>query len=142
MFTIRETKLTDSPALAALMCELGYETTPAEMRRRLKSILCDVGYRTLLAEVDGKVCGLIGTLAHPRYEHNDPSGRILALVISTTVRRRGIGRAGRSALGGAAAVFGQSARGWGGGDAGEEDGLCAGRGEGVLFLIKDSVFAR
>ena len=58
MFTIREAKLTDAPALAALMCELGYETTPAEMRRRLKSILCDVGYRTFLAEVDGKVCGM------------------------------------------------------------------------------------
>jgi len=93
VFTIRDAKLTDAPALAALMCELGYETTPAEMRRRLKSILCDVRYRTLLADVDGKVCGMIGTLAHPTYEHNDPSGRILALVTLTTARRRGIGRA-------------------------------------------------
>ena len=75
------------------MCELGYETTSAEMRRRLKPLLCDVRYRTLLAEVDGKVCGMIGTLTHPRYEHNDPSGRILALVTFTTARRRGIGRA-------------------------------------------------
>src|SRR5207247_2169074 len=64
-----------------------------EMHRRLKSILCDVRYRTLLAEVDGKVCGMIGTFAHPSYEHNDPSGRILALVTLTTARRRGIGRA-------------------------------------------------
>lgn len=93
MFTIRDAKLTDAPALAALMRELGYETTPAEMRRRLKPILCDVRYRTLLAEVDGKVCGMIGTLAHASYEHDDPSGRILALVTLTTARRRGIGRA-------------------------------------------------
>jgi GNAT superfamily N-acetyltransferase len=93
VFTIRDAKLTDAPALAALMCELGYQTTPAEMRRRLKPILCDVRYRTLLAELDGKVCGMIGTLAHPSYEHNDPSGRILALVTVTTARRRGIGRA-------------------------------------------------
>ena len=93
MFTIRDAKLTDAPALAALMCELGYETTPAEMRRRLKSILCDVRYRTFLAEVDGKVCGMIGTLAHPSYEHDNPSGRILALVTLTTARRRGVGRA-------------------------------------------------
>jgi ribosomal protein S18 acetylase RimI-like enzyme len=75
------------------MCELGYETTTAEMRRRLKSILCDVGYRTVLAEIDGKVSGMIGTLAHPSYEHNDLSGRILALVILPGARRRGIGRA-------------------------------------------------
>jgi ribosomal protein S18 acetylase RimI-like enzyme len=93
VFTIRDAKLTDAPALAALMCELGYETTPAEMRRRLKSILCDVRYRTFLAEVDGKVCGMIGTLAHPSYEHDNPSGRILALVTLTTARRRGVGRA-------------------------------------------------
>jgi len=90
---IRDAKLTDAPALAALMCELGYKTTPAEMRRRLRSILDDVNYRTLVAEVDGKVCGMIGTLAYASYEHNDPSGRILALVTLANARRRGIGRA-------------------------------------------------
>jgi ribosomal protein S18 acetylase RimI-like enzyme len=106
VFTIRDAKLTDAPVLAALMCELGYETTSAEMRRRLKPILCDVRYRTLLAEVDGKVCGMIGTLAHPSYEHNDPSGRILALVTLTTARRRGIGRA---LIASAEKAFGQKA---------------------------------
>jgi len=93
VFAIRDAKLTDAPAIATLMCELGYDTTPAEMRRRLKSILCDVRYRTLLAELDGNVCGMIGTLAHPSYEHDDPSGRILALATLSTMRRRGIGRA-------------------------------------------------
>jgi ribosomal protein S18 acetylase RimI-like enzyme len=92
-FTIRNAKLSDAAVLVALMCELGYETTAAEMRCRLKPILCPVRYRTLLAEVDGKVCGMIGTLAHPSYEHNDPSGRILALVTLPTARCCGIGRA-------------------------------------------------
>ena len=90
MFIIRDAKLTDAPAL---VCELGYKTTPAEMRRRLRSILDDGNYRTLVAEVDGKVCGMIGTLAYASYEHDDPSGRILALVTLPSVRRRGIGRA-------------------------------------------------
>jgi len=93
VFIIRDATLTDAPALAALMCELGYKTTPAEMRRRLKSILCDDNDRTLRAEVDGKVCGMIGALAYARYEHNDPSGRILAIVTLPGARRRGIGRA-------------------------------------------------
>jgi len=93
VFIIRDAKLTDAPALAALMCELGYKTTPAEMRRRLKSILDDVNYRTHVAEVDGKVCGMIGTLAYASYEHNDPSGRILAVVTLANAPRRGIGRA-------------------------------------------------
>ena len=93
MFTIRDAKLTYAAALAALMCELGYETTRAEMRRRLKPILGDDRCRTLLAEVDGSVCGMIGAVPYPSYEHNDASGRILALVTSNTARRHGIGRA-------------------------------------------------
>jgi ribosomal protein S18 acetylase RimI-like enzyme len=43
--------------------------------------------------MDGCVCGMIGTLTYPSYEHNDASGRIVALVTSGTLRRRGIGRA-------------------------------------------------
>jgi ribosomal protein S18 acetylase RimI-like enzyme len=36
---------------------------------------------------------MIGTFTYPSYEHNDPGGRILALVTSSAARRRGIGRA-------------------------------------------------
>jgi len=46
------------------MCELGYETTSAEMRRRLKSIGRDARYSTFIAKIDNKLCGMIGTLAH------------------------------------------------------------------------------
>ena len=41
--------------------------------------------------MESSVCGMIGTVTYPSYEHNDPSGRILALVISSAARRRGIG---------------------------------------------------
>ena len=92
-FKIRDAKLSDAPALAALMCELGYQTTTAEMRQRLKSILSDAHYRTFVAAIEGRVCGMIGTFALPSYEHNDLSGRILALVTSSASRRGGIGRA-------------------------------------------------
>ena len=76
-----------------LMCELGYETTSAEMRRRLKLILSDPRFRTFVAENADQVCGMIGTLAHASHEHNDPSGKIVALVVSKRHRRSGIGRA-------------------------------------------------
>ena len=92
-FKIRDAKLSDAPALAGLMCELGYQTTTAEMRQRLKSILSDAHYRTFVAAIEGQVCGMIGTFALPSYEHNDLSGRILVLVTSSTSRRGGIGRA-------------------------------------------------
>jgi ribosomal protein S18 acetylase RimI-like enzyme len=48
---------------------------------------------TFVAVHDGKVCGMIGTVTSLTYEHNDTSGRILALAILSTMRRRGIGRA-------------------------------------------------
>jgi ribosomal protein S18 acetylase RimI-like enzyme len=91
--TIRVAELNDSAALAELMCELGYETTKLEMQTRMERIAVDERYRTFVAVGDGKVCGMVGTLTCPSYEHNDPGGRILALAILSTMRRRGIGRA-------------------------------------------------
>jgi ribosomal protein S18 acetylase RimI-like enzyme len=92
-FTIRHAQPGDAPVLAQLMCELGYETKRTEMETRLKLILSNPAYKTFVAVTDGRVCGMIGTLAYPSYEHDDPSGRILALVTLTASRRRGIGRA-------------------------------------------------
>jgi ribosomal protein S18 acetylase RimI-like enzyme len=88
---IRDAKLSDAAELAALVCELGYETTSAEMESRLVSILRDARYKTLVALKDEKICGMIGTLSALSYLHNDLSGRIIALVVSRELRRRGIG---------------------------------------------------
>ena len=90
---IRNAELNDTPELAVLMCELGYETRRTEMETRLKLILSNPAYKTFVAIMDGCVCGMIGTLTYPSYEHNDASGRIVALVTSGALRRRGIGRA-------------------------------------------------
>jgi ribosomal protein S18 acetylase RimI-like enzyme len=90
---IRNAELNDAPELAVLMCELGYETRRTEMETRLKLILSNPAYKTFVAIMDGCVCGMIGTLTYPSYEHNDASGRIVALVTSGALRRRGIGRA-------------------------------------------------
>ena len=91
--SIRDAELNDAPELAALMCELGHETDRTEMGTRLALILSDPACKTFVAVMDGHVCGMIGTVMYPSYEHNDPSGRILALVTSSATRRRGIGRA-------------------------------------------------
>jgi ribosomal protein S18 acetylase RimI-like enzyme len=90
---IRDAELNDAPELAVLMCELGYQTDRTEMETRLELILLNPAYKTFIAIMDGSVCGMIGTLTYPSYEHNDASGRILALVTSSTARCRGIGRA-------------------------------------------------
>lgn len=91
--TIRVAEINDAAALAQLMCELGYETTKSEMQMRMERIAADQRYRTFVAVRDGKVCGMIGTLTYPNYEHNDFGGRIVALIILKTMRRHGIGRA-------------------------------------------------
>lgn len=90
---IRDAELNDAAELAVLMRELGYETQRPEMEARLKLVLSNPAYKTFVAIMDGCVCGMIGTLTYPSYEHNDPSGRILALVTLSAARRRGIGRA-------------------------------------------------
>jgi len=88
---IRDGELSDAPELAALMCELGYETTSAEMESRLISILNDPRYKTLVALNNDKICGMIGTVSASSYLHSDLSGRIIALVVSRELRQHGIG---------------------------------------------------
>lgn len=90
---IRDAELNDAPELAVLVCELGYQTDRTEMETRLELILLNPAYKTFVAIMDDSVCGMIGALTYPSYEHNDASGRILALVTSSTARRRGISRA-------------------------------------------------
>ena len=86
-------KLSDASEIAALMCELGYDTASNEMRARLKSILPDAHSRTFVAKISKELCGMIGTLTHMSHEHNDLSGKIIAVVVSKKQRRSGVGRA-------------------------------------------------
>lgn len=90
--TVRAAEAGDAAALADLMCQLGYETTVAEMERRLVGILSNPTNATFVAVRNGVVCGMIGTTVHDSYEHNDCGGRILALVVSENSRGHGIGR--------------------------------------------------
>src|SRR3954464_828209 len=90
--SVRAAEFADAAVLASLMGELGYETRVAEMEMRLETILKDPRYVTLVAVAEGRICGMIGTFIHHSYEHNDPQGRILALVVSQQMRGRGVGR--------------------------------------------------
>jgi hypothetical protein len=90
--TIRHAQPGDAAVLAQLMCELGYETTKSEMQMRAEQIASDQRYRTFVAVRDGKVCGMIGTFAYYSFVHNDPCGRIVALVVRKDSRRLAVGR--------------------------------------------------
>jgi ribosomal protein S18 acetylase RimI-like enzyme len=90
---IRRPESGDMEALAELMTQLGYPTRASEMQMRMEMILANKNYATFVAVSGGKVCGMIGTLTCYTYEHNGPSARILALVVSEKMRGRGVGEA-------------------------------------------------
>src|SRR6266404_5899560 len=90
---IRRAEMSDAAALADLMTQLGYPTRASEMEMRMETIRSDKNYATFVAVSGGKVCGMIGTFTCYSYEHNNPGGRILALVVSEKVRGKGVGRA-------------------------------------------------
>jgi len=89
--TIRAAEAADIEALANLMTQLGYETRASEMQMRMEAILANKNYATFVAVSKGKVCGMIGTFTGYSYEHNSPSARILALVVSEKMRGCGVG---------------------------------------------------
>ncbi len=92
-FKIRAVAKGDIEALAVLMTEVGYPTSVDEMGRRLEEISADPSYDTLIAEQDGRVLGVAGLHLERFYEKNEPCARIMAFVVGSEHRGRGVGRA-------------------------------------------------
>jgi predicted N-acetyltransferase YhbS len=90
---IRPALPADAPALAALMEQLGYATSAAEMRDRLRVIRAQDLYHTLVAEREGRIVGMLGVRVGLWYERNGYYGQIAALVVDQACRHQGIGTA-------------------------------------------------
>ncbi len=88
---IRTAGLDESPAIARLMTQLGYPTSPDEMKERLAAILPDSDYMTFVAEHQKEVVGVIGVGVNRYYEKNGTYGRLLALVVDEKMKGHGIG---------------------------------------------------
>ncbi len=80
----------DFPALARLMTELGYPTSLDEMAARMETIQGRADYATFVAEERGSVVGMSGVTVSPSYYRSDVSGAIVALVVSSRFRERGV----------------------------------------------------
>jgi len=89
----RAARPADAPAIARLLVQLGYPTTPAAMRRRLGPILARPDYHTLVVDAGGAVAGFIGACLVPSYELDDAYVRVLDLVVDRGARGAGIGSA-------------------------------------------------
>lgn len=89
---IRQATVDDSEPIARLVRDLGYRTSPRQMRQRLEGIGGDDDYATLVA-CDGRdILGFIGTRIGRLYESDDRYGQIMAMAVAAGHQRRGIGR--------------------------------------------------
>lgn len=81
----------DASAIAALLGELGYASTPDQVRTRLARIAGDENYAAFVAESEGEVLGFLGLHRGWAFEHDRPYARLTALVVAERARRRGVG---------------------------------------------------
>lgn len=87
---IRPATAADAPALAPLMAQLGYPATPEEMAARLETLRGRPDFATFVAEADGVIAGMVGVTVSPSLYRSDLLGAIVALVVSSEFRGRGI----------------------------------------------------
>ncbi|HEX2206702.1 MAG TPA: GNAT family N-acetyltransferase [Longimicrobium sp.] len=83
----------DLAAVARLLGELGYPSTPEQVRARVDRVAGDDDYAAYVAEVDGEVAGFLGMGRGWLFEQDRPYARILTLVVDARVRRQGVGAA-------------------------------------------------
>ncbi len=88
---IRPAEPADVSSLVALLSELGYPLSAADMAGRLSHAASNPNVAVLVAETDGAVCGLIGVqigeFVHTLRRH----GQITGFVVSSAHRGQGIG---------------------------------------------------
>jgi ribosomal protein S18 acetylase RimI-like enzyme len=89
--SVREARPKDSEAIAPLIVALGYEVTPAEVRKRLAA-LTKAGTPALVAE-QGGIAGVLATWVTQVLHRPRPVGRITMMVVAEGSRGQGIGAA-------------------------------------------------
>lgn len=87
----RHATAADGPALAQLMTGLGYPTSTEEMAARMEALRGRTDHAAFVAEADGVIAGMVGVSVSPSLYRSDLQGAIVALVVSSRFRGRGIG---------------------------------------------------
>ena len=88
--TVRPATAADAERIASLFTDEGYPAGPSDIVARLERFGSEYS-RVLVADLDGEVLGFIAFHALPRFEHGDRIVRILAHVVDSGARERGVG---------------------------------------------------
>ena len=89
--TLRPATSADADRIAALFTEEGYPAGASDIVARLERFASPFS-QVVVADHEGEILGFIALHVLPRFEHDDRIVRILALVVDSGVRERGIGR--------------------------------------------------
>ncbi len=88
---LRPATAADAPRIAELFTEEGYPAGASAIETRLGHFNTEES-TVIVADHDGEILGFIALHVVPRFEHDDSFVRIVALVVDSGVRGRGIGR--------------------------------------------------
>jgi len=91
--TIRDVRGEDAQALARLVEQLGYPTSPDAVVRRLDLLASSEADRLVVAELEERVVGLASVHISLSVEYDEPAAKLSAIVVDSDYRRRGIGEA-------------------------------------------------
>jgi len=90
---VRRAGPSDAAAIAALLRELGYETAPEEVARRLEELARSGRSSALVADLGGDVAGVLTLHLVPVLHEPGDWCRVTALVVGAWARRRGVASA-------------------------------------------------
>jgi GNAT superfamily N-acetyltransferase len=89
---VRRAGMEDISELAVLMGELGYPATEEQMKSRLSNLEKLPGLYNLVADFEGEVVGMIGFHTGYLYTADSMYARVIALVVHSDHRSKGIGK--------------------------------------------------
>jgi GNAT superfamily N-acetyltransferase len=96
--TVREAQPGDAAAVAVLLGELGYPSTPEQTAERLERIAGDPATWLVVAELDEEVAGFGVLHVQNLVERDEPGVEVAGLVVGERFRRRGVGELLMAAL--------------------------------------------
>jgi ribosomal protein S18 acetylase RimI-like enzyme len=88
---LRSARPEDSAAIAELLGELGYPSTPEQAAERIERIASDPTTWLVVAELVGEIAGFGVLHVQNLVERDQPGVEVAGLVVGERFRRRGIG---------------------------------------------------